>query len=735
MIHIIKTKLIYTLLLCMAAGFLGAQPPGDPRTFDPKLDEFEEGSTPVVKCLDLVFTSNNNSVINLDCPEKSVFNIDVIKNNCGCENYNILIGGNRIKSVKNEGLRNLVFSKNELFLWNSFFEETGLTFLTVEIECVKLQYDPFTGATFSEPIKQRVSHPIQIVKSGQEYTAEIKHSINQPLENYCPEEIVDGPIVCCNPSAKVVITNGTATILGSSTKSILNVQAQLELNGGAATLLFPISTNKSWEDYETNETSEIDIKSITIDGKELPNGCQQFGIQAYGDIYTYQKFVADCGLPDKAIGQPWVIKVPQSFELTVCPVDADPASSCPPIKKPVVENRRNIYNRLSCTGSIDLDLEEQDELIIAWTDENGKLIDSPNGDLSNVPLGQYTVTISNKCCDVYTETFYLCDNVDKSDYTQKSDGQWCRTVTCYGEGCNEEYTECVTPDRVDDEFDQNQKKCIKKYYFNNELLGTTSVDATSETEWDEIFEECVTKYFCNGFEVFEEEYEPEESEWVYDEFWEECQRNVNCRGEEIANVSQIDAEIEWEWDDFWEECTSTFLSCDGNIINQELSVQPYLIGDWDWNSISGCVREITCVHGGENFEQQTDPVFVNTNEEGSCEEGWFEYKVYCDGQLSGFVCLANIQNPNLETRTPITSKNVRISNTSEEIIIKLKKTSNGHITIKIFDLNGRVVKDKIVDSNQEKVNILIDGVSTGIYIVDLIENGGLIHSQKVFIQN
>lgn len=712
----------------MTAGVLVAQPP-DPinqvDAADPKLNGDGDSPPPGVRCFDLYFNSNNNSVINVDCPEETVFEITVLKNKCGCENFNIIINNNYIKTVDKAGLAKFSFTEQELLKWTLLNGDTGPAFLTIEIQCTTYSTNPFLPINF----KERISFPIQIVKSGQEYTAEIKHSINQPLANYCPEEIVDGPIVCCNPSAKIEISNGTATILGSSTKSIINVQAQLELNAGPATILFPISTTNSWEDYEINETSEIDIESVTIDGSKSPKGCQQFGLQAYGDIYTYQKFVAYCG-PDKPIGTPWKIKVPQKFKLTVCPVDADPGSSCPPIKKPVVENRRNIYNRLSCTGSIDLDLEEQDELIIAWTDENGKLIDSPNGDLSNVPLGQYTVTISNKCCDVYTETFYLCDDVNKSDYTQKPDGQWCRTVTCYGEGCNEEYTECVTPDRIDDEFDQNQKKCIKKYYHNNVLLGTTSVDATSETEWDDIFEECVTKYLCNGSEVFDEEYEPEESEWVYDEFYEECRRHVNCRGEEFENVEQVEAEIEWEWDDFFDECVSTSIDCNGEEATNEISVEPYEVEDWIWGA-DECYRHIFCIQGEDEITQTIPSDYVLTGQ--TCNGG-LKAELYCDGEYKGIGCIPNIMLPDLSNR----SKRMdvcKIKMEGDHIFVQFEQLVSTVMQLYISDAVGRTSITKIVEKGTKDIRINVADVPTGLYFINMKTGGHNIHTEKVFIQN
>jgi hypothetical protein len=722
---------ILTLLITVGYG----QPPGDgtPIADTPK-DLDLDYVPPTIKCLELFFSSNNHAVINLDCPERTVFNIDILKNRCGCQNFNILIGGIKIKSVWSEELENLSFTKNDLFNWTFLNEETGQSFLTVEIECVNTIFTPGGMGTTTETIRQRISYPIQLIKSGQEYTAEINHSVNQDLGNYCPNEVIDDSSICCNPDLKIEIENATTTITNFTSSQTIGLEFSAESNFEAVTMKFPLSGAYSWTISESSETLKTIKNNITIDGSKKPKGCQQLGVKIKGEIYTYQKFVATCNLPDIPVGDKWAIRVPRAFELIICDVAPDPFSDCPPIK-PIVDPRRNFFNRLSCTGSLVLEVENLDDLYISWTNEDGEVMESPDGNLSGVPLGQYTVTISNKCCEVVTKSYYLCESQTESPYTQKFNGDWCRTVTCYGEGCNEEYEECVTPDRIEDIFDQNQKKCIKEYYYNNQLLGTTSVDATFETEWDDFWEECVTTYFCNGSKIYEDEYEPEDSEWIYDDFWEECRLTVNCMGEEFENVQQVEAEIEWEWDDFWEECVSNYITCDGTEVDGEISIDPYDIGDWTYDSQNGCVRFIKCVYGGDEFRQEIDPEFESTGEQGDCDEGWYEFRIICDGEDIDFTCLAYPFSPPItEFRKNILDNKIKITSNTQQLFIKLKNPSK-NISVMISDILGRVTQEKAIDYKSDNVNLLIDGVKTGIYIVTIIQDGKLIHSQKVFIQN
>jgi len=388
-------------------------------------------------------------------------------------------------------------------------------------------------------------------------------------------------------------------------------------------------------------------------------------------------------------------------------------------------------NRNSCTGNLELgtintDLDQQTTQVW-WTNENGDIFKELN--LNNVPYGKYTIHLEDQCCNYFTETRILCPEMSTGAWYAKGD-QFCKDINCGG-GCS--YTECVTPDRIEDIFDQNQKKCIKEYYYNNELLGTTSVDATFETEWDDIFEECVTTYYCNGQEVYEDEYEPGDSEWIYDESGEECQLTVNCVGEEIENVQQEEAVIEWEWDDFWEECVSNYITCDGMQVDGEVTVDAYDVGEWLWYDYK-CDRDIYCVQGGSFFTQVIDGDAIATNQ--YCEnEDDIYYEFYCDGELVAEGCTPQFHGGNTESRSSKRSPNIHVTSNDNGILLKIKNPDYKNYSVKIIDLLGRVTHEKSIENNAEKINLAINGVKTGIYIIALVENGELVHSQKVFIQN
>ncbi|MEZ4910720.1 MAG: T9SS type A sorting domain-containing protein [Saprospiraceae bacterium] len=719
-------KFLSLFIIISCISYAIGQPPGD--GVDLGIYSDISHTLPTIKCFELSFQSNNHDVINLDCPENTVFNIDVIRNTCGCENFSILIGGKMIKNVSKVELENLTFTKNDLFNFTYLFEETGQTFLTVEIKCVK-KISTFEGIEFYS-ISERISHPIQIVKSGQEYAAEIDHAVHQALAQYQPTSVENDLSICCNSSKTFKITNDVSKITGSSTNSTIEISGSFELNGGPVTFQFPLSTNYSWANFTLNQELDIKEQSITIDGKDNPNGCQQVGYLMKGDIYEMQKFRAVCNLPDIPIGNPWLVLVPKYLEMKVFNVPTK--IDCPPID-PIVEPRRNFFNRMACTGSLVLDIENQDDLYISWTDENGQIVESADGNLSNVPLGQYTVTISNQCCDVVTETYYLCESTTESQYEQKSNGEWCRTVTCHGEGCDEAFQECVTPDFIDDEYDATLKKCVKKYYYNNELLGTTSVDATPETDWDDIWEQCETKYFCNGSEVYEEVYEPSDTEWIYDEFWEECQLNVNCRGEEFENVSQVEAEIEWEWDDFWEECVSTYISCDGAETSNTVTTDPYSIDEWTWTNLY-CIRDIVCAQGGEVIHNEISSSFNNTGDQGNCPDGQYVIELICDGQTVETTCGDTYHFPIILSRSQSNS-GIKLYANNSQLLIHFNEPASNNMKIYISDVLGKVSTEKSITSDTKEIKINLNQNVSGIYIINILTDRQLVHSQKVFIQN
>jgi hypothetical protein len=184
------------------------------------------------------------------------------------------------------------------------------------------------------------------------------------------------------------------------------------------------------------------------------------------------------------------------------------------------------YIESDCLGNFKLEsiITDLDTATIQiwWTNTEGVIFKSK--DLKNVPYGPYTLHLEDSCCNSYSESYILCPNMGSGQW-YKTGNDFCREISC-GFQCS--FKECVTPDQIEDVFDTHEKKCVKEYYYNFQLLGTTSTDPNMETEYNEFWEECVTSYFCNGNLEYTEEYEPDQEEWSFNDFWEECHLTVNC---------------------------------------------------------------------------------------------------------------------------------------------------------------------------------------------------------------
>jgi hypothetical protein len=756
MIRYITQMIFCALVFVMSTNYSYGQP-GEDIAVTPKDQEINDELGP--NCLKLNITPSNYGVLNIDCPEETIFQVDILKNTCGCENYEVAIGGSLIKTLNKNELASFFIAKSEAWAIGEIFgnETPGKHLLSITVRCLKDVSNGTGGTSFYTTSTQSVE--IQLVKGGQEYTAEIKHSVHQPIGQFKPTEVLNELSVCCNPDKILKISNATSKIVGSSVASTINIEGSFEISSGPVTMKFPISTSQIYSNYESNEIIEITESSTTIDGSKNPNGCQQLGYLLKGDIFTYQKFKAICYLPDVAIGEPWVVNVPQYAELKVFKVDPDPAANCPPVD-PFVDPKRNFFNRMACTGSLVLEVENQEDLYISWTNEDGEVMESPDGNLSGVPLGQYTVTISNQCCEVVTKTYYLCESTTESSYSQSFNDQWCRTVTCYGEGCNEVYTECVTPDRIEDKFDQNQKKCIREYYYNNEILGTTSVDATFETEWDDVWDRCKTSYFCNGSVVFTEDNYPDQSEWVYSSSENQCQRNVMCDGSWIYNVENstpyeewvmsgdqcqlnvtcngiitygveyIYPDVTWSFDDVANNCYSTRIYCDGNYTSGYLTNAPSF-GPWQLAN-PWCYRDVICPGSSGSHNDNGPFTYLDMGTSATCNGNNRLWNRYCDGELIDQICAESAWGVNGNSTESRGKFNANFRINANFIHIDITQVDS-ELYMYLHDVNGKLVGKQFIEKNQNSIMLETQEFPSGIYFIVLTDGKKIIESSKFSI--
>lgn len=683
--------------------------------------------TAQVGCLKAIVSDNQNGVINLSCPENTVFNVIVTGNKCQCQHFNISINNIFIKTEDIDGLKNINFSKNELSVLN-LLNINNVPSYTLQISCSNLTPNPWI--LIGEG--QSVEYPIQVVQPGAIYSNILSKISNTFLWDI-KTSTADNPktSLCCMTDVSKAFSTAYASV---STDLITGLKT-LHVYGGfrtfnhefGKTIYTPFNQSFDWIDSTfTGQALLVDESDIMVINGQL-NFCKGLGYKVFGEIHEIQKYEASCGGIDQKIGEPFFIKVPTS--LKQAQFNLTPNLGCP--RLPDFDDLETIYDITSCTGSILLNIPNTEDLVINWTDDVGQPIGSDDGNLKNVPLGKYTLNVSNNCCAVLTKTFTLCASIHPSEFIENFNGEWCRTISCFGQNCIERYQECFTPDYTQNIFDQNQKKCIKEYYYNNQLLGTTSVDATFETEWDDFWEECVTTYFCNGSNVFEDEYEPEDAEWIYDDFWEECRLNVNCMGEEMENVRQVEAEIEWEWDDFWEECVSNYITCDGMVVNDETSTDPYDFGDWTFTS-SYCYRDIRCTFSGGYVVQQIPSEYNNTYEEGDCPDGLFVIEEICDGEVISEICGSAFQYPNTTNRAKL-DHNISISIRGKNVLINLNKIYLDPVQVYISDVMGRTSQIKTIESGTKNIKINIENTLSGIYFINVIVGGKILQTQKILI--
>ncbi len=708
------------------------------------------------------------NVMDLNCPDNTNINIFADFDwtrycfSAVCDFYfQLYICGVPVKRIdidKNQSGLDISFNVGK-DLFDQFIEQSDLKAKNCDVElrlmssCIGLP-----GAFVSGVFKT----PIQIINSANIATS--YYYVNKIVGHYDgPNNTVTGIKACCckseisqceksNLIVRIEDINEryTQTQSQTTTKNTISINAGLKgsvsassgkfLNGSAE-MSGQYNGSISWENSTTDGIKGT-FKVTAVNNWELepyPGSCVTPEFYIIFEKWERQKWEADCINGDVKIAtlsswdQPEIL----DGQLKLYFGGQEEVPGCGRGRNISTNTTIKIItsvNRNSCTGSlllgaINTDLDQQSTQVW-WTNENGEVFKELS--LTNVPYGKYTIHMEDQCCNYFTETRVLCPNMSNGNWYKKND-QFCKDISC-GPDCS--FTECVTPDRIEDVFDQNQKKCVKEYYYNNELLGTTSVDATFETEWDDIFEECVTTYYCNGEEVYEDEYEPEDSEWIYDDFWEECQRTVNCRGEIFTNASQTEGIIEWAWDDFWEECVSTSIDCNGNEATNQISVDPSYIEDWTWSN-SECIRSIICLQNGDVFDQNIPSSFENTGDHGSCGENYVIY-LYCDGHLIEEICGTSEEFPFSSNNTSSRSKNIieiKVEYSNSSINVKLKKPLLSDSFIYISDVMGRTSKSQKLSAGLQDIKIGINDTTTGLYFINIVSEGKILSSKRVFIQN
>lgn len=447
------------------------------------------------------------------------------------------------------------------------------------------------------------------------------------------------------------------------------------------------------------------------------------------------KMKANCNGEHQVIGtvHQWSEpKVETDLTLKIYPTqNLDSNFDCKSIPVVSDENLFNIKYTADCKVNISINdvskvgLDPNTTRVI-WKNSDQNII--KGNELKNVDFGKYTLELKDDCCNTYIKTIYTCENLSFNPWYPYFGDKYCRQVTC-GSGCS--FQECVTSDETRYKFDPLTLKCVKEYYYKNELLEAISSEPRVETDWDDIWDRCESNYFCDGNVSFTDKYDPERESWEYNDFWEECQLSVTCRGQELSDVQEIDADIVWEWDDFWEECESVQILCDGQFVFGDASRDPDYLGDWEFST--NCNRQIICEFGGGTLYQTEFPDFESTDEQGRCSFGETEWTVVCDGEDVDYVCLSNLVKMTGSRSKLKKDKHVHIYQKESTLIINVSSVGLTHYEIHMYDMMGRKLENAQVSSPNETVFLDLAPLPKGMYLVTLVNGTQIIHHQKVIL--
>ncbi len=147
-----------------------------------------------------------------------------------------------------------------------------------------------------------------------------------------------------------------------------------------------------------------------------------------------------------------------------------------------------------------------------------------------------------------------------------------------------------------------------------------------------------------------------------------------------------------------------------------------------------CFRYIICIQGGEEIEQEIPSQYNNTYQQGSCPNGQYVIELICDGDVIDEVCGNTLQYPHTTKRSQIASE-ISVKYQENHILIDFNTLIDETINIYISDIMGRTSTIKTLDNGNKNAKINLINAINGIYFVNIISDGQLLHSQKVFIQN
>ena len=254
-------------------------------------------------------------------------------------------------------------------------------------------------------------------------------------------------------------------------------------------------------------------------------------------------------------------------------------------------------SRNDCIGSIQATLptDFEGELTFKWTGPSG--FESNSQNLNDVPFGNYTLLITDDCCNEYEYSYFLCDDVEYGEWEQS--GQeliFCRSLECASEDCEiESSEECVEPDEIIESFEEGS--CIEKYYFNGQFLGQNLFAGDIKVEYDELTKQCFKIAKCKNDEYLIDQALATFGNWEFDYAQEICYRSTYCFDEIISDVIDTKIpEITEVFDLTTGLCNRTAYCSEGVPIILTPKA-PVISNPWQWVEYQGCSKYVECSIG------------------------------------------------------------------------------------------------------------------------------------------
>jgi hypothetical protein len=515
--------------------------------------------------------------------------------------------------------------------------------------------------------------------------------------------------------------------------------------------LFNFSGSWSWSYNHTDTEVELIRDQFVLQAG--PGECVFPGFQLYARRYLVETYEVECEFGYDILLEEATDIVPYKIE----PFDCSLPSECEP---PVIsiENGGNLIDNEivkksnSCTGDITVTPEGSgsEEWTYFW--EGPDDFTSIDQNLTDVPLGIYTLYVTNACCEEIVVTVFLCDEISYGDWElDTSSDLYCRDVICETCGADQTDQECVSATWGDYYFNESNLTCNRDLSLEDgTIINTESTNAEYEDSYNEFFEQCERTYFCDGNEIHEISENPDFGDWEYDDFWDECTRVISCfeeeAGEDEGDVSSVvshvfgycyldvfcdgeltytedeENEIEWDYDDFFNECEGTILCFDEEV--DEITTDP-TIEDIEFDDFFIlCEIEVSC-DGSGSFDYTTTPsgVIVGQDDDGNdlCE-------VYCLGESTGVIItcadvnfapddVAEIRSFNQKELDNIT---VGPNPFTESITLENIPTKR-LLSVHLIELGtGKMVFQKGIISASGELKIELDQLNTtGIFLLQL----------------